>query len=107
MKCWISMSQITSKKRTADLTKNKSIMANLQCIPSIGPKVGEMLVEIGISKVSDLRGQNPERLYEKICAYRGELMDRCVLYHFRCAVYFATNKQHKPELLKWWSWKDE
>jgi hypothetical protein len=29
-----------------------------------------------------------------------------VLYVFRCAVYYATEKEHDPELLKWWSWQD-
>lgn len=101
------MSQIKNSKCRTNLKTNKTAIANLQCIPSIGPKVGEMLVEIGISKVSDLRNQNPDELYEQVCAFRGERMDRCVLYHFRCAIYFATNEHHKPELLKWWSWKDE
>ncbi len=106
MKYLMSMNQAKSNNRKLDLITNKSAIANLQCIPSIGPKVGEMLVEIGISKVADLRGRNPDELYEQVCAFRGEFMDRCVLYHFRCAVYFATNKNYKPELLKWWSWKD-
>jgi hypothetical protein len=29
-----------------------------------------------------------------------------MLYVFRCAVYFATEEFHDPELLKWWTWKD-
>jgi hypothetical protein len=33
-------------------------------------------------------------------------VDRCVLYVFRCAVYFASEAEHDPELLKWWNWKD-
>lgn len=84
----------------------QSAVSALQTIPSIGPKVGEMLAEIGITQISDLRNRNPEDLYEQVCASRGEILDRCVLYHFRCAVYFATNTKHKPELLKWWNWKD-
>ncbi|MGA3073400.1 MAG: helix-hairpin-helix domain-containing protein, partial [Bryobacteraceae bacterium] len=31
----------------------------------------------------------------------------CVLYVFRCAVYFASEAEHDPELLKWWNWKDQ
>ncbi len=34
-------------------------------------------------------------------------LDRCVLYVFRCANYYAAHKRHDPELLKWWNWKDE
>jgi len=33
-------------------------------------------------------------------------VDRCVLYVYRLAVYFAENETHEPEKLKWWNWKD-
>lgn len=81
-------------------------LKELQQIPSIGPKVGEMLIEIGVLKIDDLKGGNPETLYQQICAVRNETLDRCVLYHFRCAVYFASNENPDPDLLKWWCWKE-
>ena len=43
---------------------------------------------------------------DALSALRGRKMDRCVLYVFRCAVYFASESEHDPELLKWWNWKD-
>lgn len=89
-----------------NLTKTENAVKQLCTIPSIGPKVGMMLVEIGIREVADLRGRDPQQLYKAICRTRNETLDRCVLYHFRCAVYFAEHKTHKPELLKWWAWKD-
>jgi hypothetical protein len=42
-----------------------------------------------------------------LCELRGKHIDRCVLYVFRCAVYFAAVKEPVPELLKWWNWKDK
>ena len=45
-------------------------------------------------------------MYEALCEKRGH-QDRCLLYVFRCAVYFAERKRHDPELLKWWNWKDD
>lgn len=86
---------------------NKPAMDNLFIIPGIGPKAGEMLAEIGISEVTDLKNRSPEELYKQVCDTRGEVLDRCVLYQFRCAVYFASNKHHKPEFLKWWNWKEK
>jgi hypothetical protein len=56
--------------------------------------------------VEDLRDADPEHLYEQLCERRGAHIDRCVLYVFRCAVYFASHDDHDPELLKWWNWKD-
>ncbi|MEO7318167.1 MAG: helix-hairpin-helix domain-containing protein [Chthoniobacteraceae bacterium] len=52
-------------------------------------------------RVDDLRNRSPERLYEQLCASRGQHQDRCVLYTFWCAVYFASEKERDPERLKW------
>ena len=64
------------------------------------------LREIGYNDVSELRDQNPEHMYDRLRALHGGHLDRCVLYAFRCAVYYASNERHDPELLKWWNWKD-
>lgn len=63
------------------------------------------LLELGIHRVSELRGRDPEDLYLRLCSLHG-YQDRCVLYVFRCAVYFAETERPDPELCKWWSWKD-
>jgi hypothetical protein len=64
------------------------------------------LIDLGYRSVSGLKGEDPETMYRKLCELRGQQIDRCVLYEFRCAVYFAGAKQPDPELLKWWNWKD-
>ncbi len=48
----------------------------------------------------------PRNCYARLRERHGGRMDRCVLYAFRCAVYYASNEKHDPELLKWWNWKD-
>jgi hypothetical protein len=75
-------------------------------IPGVGPSIAANLVELGVHEVADLRGRDPGELYERLCALRGTHIDRCVLYVFRGAVYYASRSQHDPELLKWWNWKD-
>lgn len=80
--------------------------SDLEQIPGVGPKMAVCLREIGIFSINDLRGKSAERLYEKLCSYKAAKVDRCVLYVFRCAVYFANNQKHDPELLQWWNWKD-
>lgn len=77
-----------------------------QVIPGVGPKIAQALVDLGYKEVHELRGESPEEMYENLNSLRGRHIDRCVLYVFRCAVYFAGNSAHEPELLKWWSWKD-
>jgi hypothetical protein len=81
-------------------------MNDLRKIPGIGRKMEEDLRLLDIESVEDLNGYDPELLYDKLCILKGYRVDRCVLYVFRCAVYYATEKDHDPEKLKWWNWKD-
>jgi len=79
----------------------------LQVIPGIGPSMAQDLRDLGIFKVSDLIGQEPTVMYKRLCQFHSMQLDRCVLYVFRCAIYFATEKDHDEELLKWWNWQDK
>ncbi len=81
-------------------------MEELQSIPGVGRKIASDLFLIGINCISDLRNKDPEELYEKFCLVKRQKVDRCLLYVFRCAVYYATEPDHDPEKLKWWNWKD-
>lgn len=85
---------------------NMNSIKDLQIIPGVGKSIAGDLIDIGINNVADLRNRSPEALYESLIALRGRHIDRCVLYVFRCAVFFATEKEHDPALLKWWNWKD-
>lgn len=77
----------------------------LQEIPGIGKEMAKDLHDLGIHKISELVGKDPEEMYKMLEGLHGK-QDRCVLYVFRCAVYYASNKKHDPEKLKWWNWKD-
>ena len=81
-------------------------MNPLQGIPGVGPSLSKDLQDLGYKEVADLTGEDPEKMYARLMHIRGEHQDRCVLYVFRCAVYFASNKRHDPTQLKWWNWKD-
>ena len=85
--------------------KQNSELTNLMTIPWVGKSVARNLYDIGIHSVSDLKDKNPENLYAKSNKKSGAKQDPCLLYVFRCAVYFAKTKHPEPELLKWWNWK--
>lgn len=78
----------------------------LQSIPGVGPSIAGDLRSLGIETVADLDGRSPEMLYQALNVLTGTRHDPCVLYTFRCAVYYASHKRHDPEKLKWWNWKD-
>lgn len=80
---------------------------DLQTIPGIGPSMAQDLRDLGYFRVSDLKGQDPELMFKRLRLMHGMQIDRCVLYVFRCAVYYATEDKHEPELLKWWVWQDK
>ena len=87
------------------MTKDQSLK-ELQVIPGVGPSIAADLYELGIRRVAHLKGKDPERLYSRRCTQVGTRIDPCLLYVFRCAVYYASHTRHNPELLKWWNWKD-
>ncbi len=78
----------------------------LEEIPGVGKSIAEDLRHLGITSVRQLKGKDPEKLYGKLCRFQASPVDRCVLYVFRCAVYYASTRDPDPELLKWWNWKD-
>jgi len=90
------------------LVENDKQMAlkDFRQIPGVGKSISEDLWHLGLRSVSDLENQDPEALYTRLSALQGTHVDRCMLYVFRCAVYYASNDVHDAELLKWWNWKD-
>jgi len=80
------MLRVKSNKEETD-----KALQSLQIIPGIGPKLAKKFYDIGIIRISDLKGKNPEELYSQIYAKHGIHVDRCVLYVCRSSVYFAVS----------------
>ena len=75
-------------------------ISELRVIPGIGPSIAEDLHRIGITRVTQLKNADPQKLFERVNRDQGVTMDRCLLYVFRCAVYYASNSHHDAEKLK-------
>src|ERR1700736_6187298 len=90
------------KRRTAP----HYVVKELSQIPGVGPSIASDLYLLGVREIADLRGRSPESLYADICDRVGQHVDRCVLYVFRCAIYYASEVEHDPKRLTWWTWKD-
>ncbi len=84
----------------------KKTTSPLQTVPGIGPAVAAKLNWLGIMEPQELCGQDPQELYDRYQDLVGHPVDRCLLYVFRCAVYYCETEKPDPELLKWWNWKD-
>jgi hypothetical protein len=93
-----------------DILESKTVFLNdLKRIPGVGKSIAVDLWNINIRSVDDLKGQNPQTLYDLSNEFADEIQDRCLLYVFRCAVYFAETPEDKREfeMLKWWNWSDK
>ncbi len=78
----------------------------LTIIPGVGKSIAKDLEKIGIKSIEDLKGRDPEKLYILSNKQVGKTQDRCLLYVFRCGVYYAESGRD-PEKLKWWKWKEK
>jgi len=89
------------------MVSREQALKELRQIPGVGISIANDLYNIGITSVATLQGKDPQALYDASNHYAGTIQDRCLLYVFRCAVYYAETAADKrePEKLKWWSWK--
>ncbi len=76
----------------------------LTTVPGVGKSIARDLNNIGIKFIENLKDKDPEKLYQLSNKFVGKTQDRCLLYVFRCAVYYAKGGRD-PEKLKWWNWK--
>jgi hypothetical protein len=81
----------TTPRRLADLV-------------SIGPAMLRDFDLLGIRSVAQLARQNPEKLYERLCAKTGQAVDICCLDVFSAAVAQARNPRLPAEQCNWWYW---
>lgn len=88
------------------MNKEHSIK-ELSSIPGVGKSIANNLWNINVKSISDLESRSPERLYDLSNQHAGIVQDKCLLYVFRCAVYFANTPKElqEQEKLKWWNWK--
>lgn len=91
----------------SDAEERARALRELRTIPGVGRAVSQDLWALGVRRVADLRGADPQALYDRLCVLQGMTVDRCMLYVFRCAVHFASAEAPEPESLKWWNWMDE
>ncbi len=80
---------------------------DLMNIPYVGVNTKKSLIKMGITCIEDLKGKNPYELYLNDCKIKNCKVDKCQLYLFRMAVYYAEHTILENEKLKWWYWKDK
>ncbi len=81
--------------------------SDLMKIPGIGANMARHLICAGYSTIEMLKGQDPDDLYAADCLAQGKHVDRCALYCYRLAIYYADHDGQLPEDRRnWWNWKN-
>lgn len=73
-------------------------MRNLEALPNVGPAVAKKLELLGINDDGDLRDQDPDALFERLCAIEGRSHDPCLLDTFTAVVDHVHGAPARP----WW-----
>ena len=101
-----TMKSEKSRSVTPASPARNAVLKDFQTIPNVGPRTAQDLWQLGVRSIAELKGADPQKMYDRLCELKGVRIDPCQLYVFRSVVYFASRKTHKAELLKWWNWKD-
>jgi hypothetical protein len=75
----------------------------LTSIPNVGPAIARKLRALDVTSAGDLRGRDPEELFERLCALDGRRHDPCLLDTFVAAVDYANGGPPRP----WWEYSRE
>jgi hypothetical protein len=75
----------------------------LTSIPNVGPAIARKLRRLGIERPGDLRGRDPDELFERLCTLDGHPHDPCLLDTLCAAVWFADGHSPRP----WWEFSRE
>ncbi len=75
-------------------------------IPGIEEECIVALTELGFENTSQLKGKDAEEMYYELSIRRGQVLEKSILYGFRCAIYYSTVQVADPKKLHWWYWRD-
>ncbi|MCP6719862.1 MAG: helix-hairpin-helix domain-containing protein [Patescibacteria group bacterium] len=79
------------------------MIKKLEDIPNVGPKIARCFREVGITRPSELKNNDPLKLYERLNKKTGKRHDPCLLDTFMAAVAFMNGAPSHP----WWHYTPE
>ena len=78
-------------------------MSRLREIPNVGPRMAEVLVKLGVARLEDATGRDPDEMYHELCALDAKRHDPCVRDVFAAVVSHAEGGPARP----WWEFTPE
>jgi Pathogenicity locus len=75
------------------------IEARLRAIPNVGPAIAGDLIRLGITRLEDLAGRDPDHMYDALCDLDARRHDPCLRDVFAAVVAYANGEEARP----WWA----
>ena len=84
---------------TLNPDERRAVEARLRKIPNVGPRIAADLIKLGILRLEDAAGRDPDALYAALCAADGVRHDPCLRDVFAAVVAHANGEPARP----WWA----
>lgn len=94
----------TTRRAPPDDPAQREAWKALQELGSVGPATAKDFILLGFTKPEELRGQDAQKLYERLCKLTNSKQDPCVLDVLRCAIAQAENPRLPEKWKNWWAW---
>ncbi len=78
--------------------EREEAVTRLRRIPNVGPKMAVTLLKLGVARLQDAVGRDPDEMYEELCALDAKRHDPCVRDVFAAVVFQAEGHPARP----WW-----
>jgi hypothetical protein len=85
------------------VAEREEAKARLQQIPNVGPKMGGALLKLGVTRLEDTAGKDPDEMYYELCAIDAKRHDPCVRDVFAAVISYAKGGPARP----WWEFTPE
>jgi hypothetical protein len=82
---------------------HEEAVGRLRTIPNVGPKMAAELVKLGVTRLEDAAGRDPDEMYHELCAIDAKRHDPCVRDVFAAVVSYAEGGPARP----WWEFTPE
>ena len=82
---------------------HQEAVARLRLIPNVGPKMAAELVKLGVTRLEDAAGRDPDEMYHELCAIDAKRHDPCMRDIFAAVISYAEGGPARP----WWEFTPE
>ncbi len=93
----------TKHEVSGSATGRGEAVARLRGIPNVGPKMASALLRLGVTRLQDAAGRDPDEMYHELCAIDAKRHDPCVRDIFAAVVSYAEGGPARP----WWEFTPE